>query len=96
MFSTFATDDDADIQRVVDKINTNRDEVVLDSIYDAFKGETDPFGHPYGYTTLDGKTSDNMLSGGSPPMIRRSSPFAVTFQAMRWMSPHKNLIRTVV
>lgn len=63
LFSTFATDDDADIQRVVDKINTNRDEVVLDSIYDAFKGETDPFGHPYGYTTLDGKTSDNMLSG---------------------------------
>lgn len=63
LFSTFATDDDADIQRLVDKINTNRDEVVLDSIYDAFKGETDPFGHPYGYTTLDGKHSDNMLSG---------------------------------
>lgn len=63
LFSTFATDDDADIQRIVDKINTNRDEVVLDSIYDAFKNETDPFGHPYGYQTLDGKTSDNMLSG---------------------------------
>lgn len=63
LFSVFATDDDADIQRIVDKINTQRDEIVLDSIYDAFKGETDPFGHPYGYTTLDGKTSDNMLSG---------------------------------
>ena len=63
LFSTFATDDEADIQRIVDKINTNRDEVVLDSIYDAFRGETDPFGHPYGYTTLDGKHSDNMLSG---------------------------------
>lgn len=63
LFSVFATDDDSDVQRLVDKLNANRDEIVLDSIYDAFKGETDPFGHPYGYTTLDGKTSDNMLSG---------------------------------
>ena len=63
ILTVFAVQDSADIQKIVDKINTERDEVVLDTIYDSFKGETDPFGHPYGYTTLDGKTSDNMVSG---------------------------------
>lgn len=63
IISVFATDDDADVQRIVDKINTERDEVVLDSIYDSFRGETDPFGHPYGFTTLDGQTSDNLING---------------------------------
>lgn len=63
ILSVFGADDEADIQKIVDKVNTERDDVVLDSIYDAFKGETDPNGKPYGYTTLDGQTSDNLLHG---------------------------------
>ena len=61
--SVFGADDESGIQKIVDKVNTERDDVVLDSIYDAFKGETDPNGKPYGYTTLDGQTSDNLLHG---------------------------------
>lgn len=37
--------------------------MVLQSVYDSFRGETDPLGNPYGYTTLDGKTSDNIQHG---------------------------------
>lgn len=63
VLNVFCADDEADIQKIVDKINNERDEVVLQSVYDSFRGETDPLGNPYGYTTLDGKTSDNIQHG---------------------------------
>lgn len=63
ILNVFCTEDKKDVQKIVDEINEVREEIVIDEIYESFKDEKDPLGHPYGYTTLDGATSDNLLTG---------------------------------
>ena len=63
VLSVFCSDDETDVQKIVDKINNERDTVVLEGVYEAFKNETDPLGKPYGYSTMTGESSDNMTSG---------------------------------
>lgn len=63
VLNVFCADSEDAVQKVVNKINEERDEVILQSVYDSFRGETDPLGNPYGYTTLDGKSSDNIQHG---------------------------------
>lgn len=52
-----------DLQRFVTYLNEYRNNAIMDEIYMAFRGETDPNRNPYGYRTLTGRKSDNMLHG---------------------------------
>ncbi len=64
----FASDNDTDVATLVDSVNTYRNEAVTQDIYESFKGETDPNGHPYGYISYDENgnvvaRSNNVSSG---------------------------------
>lgn len=52
-----------DTQKLVTYLNNYRNEAITDEIYNAFAAETDPNGNPYGYNTLTGKYSNNLMHG---------------------------------
>ena len=61
--SVLAAHNTEDVGKLVNYLNQYRNEAITEDIYNAFRSERDPNGNPYGYTTLDGKTSNNLQHG---------------------------------
>lgn len=61
--SVLAAHNTEDVGKLVNYLNQYRNESITEDIYNAFRSERDPNGNPYGYTTLDGKTSNNLQHG---------------------------------
>ena len=61
--SVLAAHNTEDVGKLVNYLNQYRNEAITEDIYNAFRFERDPNGNPYGYTTLDGKTSNNLQHG---------------------------------
>lgn len=52
-----------DVQTLVERINSYRNETLTTEIYNAFRNDRDPNGNPYGYTTLGGGQSNGLQHG---------------------------------
>lgn len=61
--SVLAAHNTEDVGKLVNYLNQYRNEAITEDVYNAFRSERDPNGNPYGYTTLDGKTSNNLQHG---------------------------------
>lgn len=61
--SVLAAHNTEDVGKLVNYLNQYRNEAITEDICHAFRSERDPNGNPYGYTTLDGKTSNNLQHG---------------------------------
>ena len=61
--SVLAAHNTEDVGKLINYLNQYRNEAITEDIYNAFRSERDPNGNPYGYTTLDGKTSNNLQHG---------------------------------
>ena len=61
--SVLAAHNTEDVGKLVNYLNQYRNEAITEDICYAFRSERDPNGNPYGYTTLDGKTSNNLQHG---------------------------------
>lgn len=61
--SVLCAEETQNVQSLVNYINEYRNDSITTEIYDAFRGETDPNGNPYGYSTLTGRRSNNRQHG---------------------------------
>lgn len=61
--SVLAAHNTEDVGKLVNYLNQYRNEAITEDICHAFRSERDPNGNPYGYTTLDGRTSNNLQHG---------------------------------